>query len=159
MKKMDRTEAVTYLNTTPSTTATYKVLGWGINAYGIDYNPQVSTEKDIIHQNASTSHDGNQKQGTVSQKIYKDDPCFVYVNSLRDKSGSDVETDIIDIDTWDEVSDGVYRAKKSDVTIAVTKYMDETAVIEYDIYYNGDPVEGTATITAGVPTFTSGTSL
>jgi hypothetical protein len=159
MERMDRTEVATYMNTTPTTTATYKILGWGVSNYGISYNPQISTEKDIIHKNASNSHDGNQKQASVSQKIYKDDPCFVFVNSLRDKSGDDVKTDVIDIDSWDEVSAGVYHAKKSDITIAITKYMDETAIIEYDIYYNGDPVEGTVTIENEVPVFSAGASL
>lgn len=40
----------------------------------------------------------------------------------------------------------------SDGLVAVTSYSGEQ--IEYDLYYDGDPVEGTVTITDGVPTFT-----
>lgn len=159
MEKVKREQVYTYLNTTPSTTETWKLLGQGITAYGIDFNPQVTTEKYIINANATSTLDSNQKQGSVSQKAFKGDPCFEFVNGLRDKTGSDVETTILDIDTWDEASAGVYNAKKSSIMIAVTKYMSEEGIIEYTIYYNGDPEEGTVTIVGGEPTFTSGTSL
>ena len=42
----------------------------------------------------------------------------------------------------------------NDVIITVNNYMGENAEIEYDIYYDGDTVEGTVTIVEGVPTFT-----
>ena len=39
--------------------------------------------------------------------------------------------------------------------IAVTSYATgESPVIEYSIYYNGDPIVGTVTIADSVPTFT-----
>jgi len=39
--------------------------------------------------------------------------------------------------------------------------MNENAVVEYDLYYDGDPVKGTVTFdgTTGKPTFTETTSL
>ena len=156
MEKIKRSQFVTYLDTTPGTeTPTWALLGVGITDYGISYNPQITTEKWIIHDNASSSLDSNQKQGSVSQKIYKDDPCFEYVKSLRDKIGGQVQTKVLDIDTYDSSVSGTYSAKQSDCIVAVTQYMNEDAVIEYDIYYNGDPVEGTVTIADGVPTFTA----
>lgn len=155
-----REQVYTYLDTTPLTTETWALLGKGINAYGIEYNPQVTTEKDIISANATSTLDSNQKQATASQKIYKNDACFTFINSLRDKTGDDVITNILDIDSWDTVSTGVYKAKKSAGIIAVTKYMDEKAIIEYTLYYNGDPVEGTVTFVGETPVFTeTGTSL
>jgi hypothetical protein len=43
----------------------------------------------------------------------------------------------------------------SDGVIVVTSYMGETAGIEYDLYYDGDTIEGTVSIDEnGVPTFT-----
>ena len=85
--------------------------------------------------------------------MYKGDPCFEYVNGLRDKIGGDVQTHILDIDMWD-AEGSAYKAKMSDALIAVTSYGGEDASIEYTLYYNGDPVEGTVTIANGVPTFT-----
>ena len=41
IEKINRSQFLTYLNTTPKATATWSVLGVGITDYGIDYNPQV----------------------------------------------------------------------------------------------------------------------
>ena len=156
MEKVTRDQVVTYLDTTPSTEETWSLLGIGITSYGIAYNPQVTTEKWIINKNATSSLDSYQMQGDVSQKIYKGDPCFEYINNLRRTLGvgSKVETHVLDIDTYDE-EDGNYKATRSDCIIAITNYMAEEAVIEYSIYYNGDPVTGTVKMQDGVPVFTA----
>ena len=42
IKKVDRDEFLTYLDTTPSAdNPTFAVLGIGVTDYGISYNPQV----------------------------------------------------------------------------------------------------------------------
>ena len=151
--KIKRSQIATYIDTTPSSDPTWGLLGIGITDYSISYNPQITTEKWIIHDNASSSLDSNQKEGGVTQRMYKGDPCFEYVNGLRDKIGGDVQTHILDIDMWDG-TDSVYKAKMSEALIAVTSYGGEDASIEYTLYYNGDPVEGTVTIADGKPTFT-----
>lgn len=151
--KIKRSQIATYIDTTPGETHTWKLLGIGITDYSISYNPQITTEKWIIHDNASSSLDSNQKEGGVTQRMYKGDPCFEYVNKLRDKIGGDVQTHILDIDMWD-AEGSAYKAKMSDVLIAVTSYGGEDASIEYTLYYNGDPVEGTVTIVDGEPNFT-----
>lgn len=154
--KVDRSQFLTFLDTTPSSqTPTWAILGVGITDYGISYNPQVETEKWIIEDNARSDHTSNQKQGSVSQKIYKNDACFEFVQAGRDKLN--YTTHILDIDRWNGNTSGgstTYPAKQSDGLIAITQFMNEGAVIEYDLYYTGDPVEGTVTIANGVPTFT-----
>ena len=155
--KVNRSQFLTFLDTTPAgSTPTWAVLGVGITDYGISYNPQVETEKWIIEDNARTDHQSNQKQSSVSQKIYKNDPCFEFVQAGRDVLN--YKTHILDIDTWNG-NGGTYPAKMSDGVIAITQFMNEDAVIEYDMYYDGDAVEGTVTITEGVPVFTPNTSL
>lgn len=42
----------------------------------------------------------------------------------------------------------------SDGVVTITNYMGETATIGYDLYYDGDTVEGTVSIADGIPTFT-----
>ena len=110
----------------------------------------------IIEDNARTDHSSNQKQGSVTQKCYKNDDVFEFVNAGRDKLN--YKSQVLDIDMWDGTS-GSYPAKVSDVIITVTSYMGENAEIEYDIYYDGDSTEGTVTIADGVPTFTPSVSL
>ena len=60
-------------------------------------------------------------------------------------------THILEIDTWNG-TEGSYSAKLSDALITVTSYSGSQ--IEYDIYFNGDPKEGSASIASGVPSFT-----
>ena len=160
IEKVTREQFATYLNTTPKTESeTWSILGVGITNYGIAFNPQVETEKWIINKNATSGLNSNQKQGEASQKIYKGDPCFEYVYSLMDKVGSEVETQILDIDMWNG-TEGTFKAKKSNCIIAITNYMGEDASIEYSIYYNGDPIKGTVTLdTKGKPTFAENGSL
>ena len=156
IEKVNRSQFVTYLDTTPNSSATYKILGIGITDYGISYNPQVDTEKWIIEDNARSDHTSNQKQATVSQKIYKGDPCFEFVHAGLDKLN--YKTNILDIDRWNG-NNGTYPAKLSSAKIVATQYMGEEATIEYDLYYEGNPTEGTVTITGGVPSFSPSVSL
>ena len=153
-EKIKRSQFLTYLDTTPTSTPTYAVLGVGIDEYSTSYNPQVETEKWIIEDNARNDHTSNQKQGSVTQRCYKNDPCFEFIAQGRDKLN--YVTKILDIDTWGGTS-GAYPAKLSNGLIAVTSYSGEE--IEYDLYYNGDPIEGTVSIADGVPTFTPNVSL
>ena len=155
--KVNRSQFVTFLDTTPNSTVTWKVLGVGITDYGISYNPQVDTEKWIIEDNARTDHTSNQKQSSISQKIYKGDPCFEFINAGRDKLN--YKTHILDIDSWNG-NGTTYPAKYSDGIIAITNYMGENATIEADVYYDGDVVDGTVQFDEnGVPSFTPNASL
>ena len=154
IEKIKRSQFLTFLDTTPSgNSRTWAIVGVGVDEYATAYNPQVDTEKWIIEDNARNDHTSNQKQGSVKQKCYKNDPAFEFVAAGRDKLN--YKTHILDIDTWNGTgsgSSGTYPAKMSDGLVAITSYSGEE--IEYDLYYDGDPTEGTVTITDGVPTFT-----
>ena len=155
--KVDRSQFLTYLDTTPTATnPTWAILGVGITDYAISFNPQVDSEKWIIENNARTIHSSNQKQGSVTQTVYKGDPCFEFVHEGMDKLN--YKTRILDIDRWDGTG-STYPAKMSAGIIAITSKGGEEMQIEYDLYYDGDPVEGTVTFSGDTPTFTPTTSL
>lgn len=156
IEKIPRSQFLTFLNTGTSENPTWSVLGVGMTEYGIEYNPQVDTEKWIIEDNARNDHSSNQKQGSVTQKCYKGDAVFEFINSARDQLN--FKTQVLDVDRWNGTGT-TYPAKKNDVMITVTKYMGENAEIEYTIYYDGDPIEGTTTFIGNVPSFTPTTSL
>ena len=151
--KVNRSQFLTYLDTTPSSsTPTWTVLGVGITDYSIDFNPQVDTEKWIIEDNARNDHTSNQKQSSVEQKMYKSDPCFEFAYQGIDKLN--YKTHVLDIDRWNGTG-STYPAKYSDALLVITQSMGENAVLQYDLYYDGDPIEGTVSFDAqGVPTFT-----
>lgn len=163
IKKIDRDEGLlTFLDITPNTTATYKVLGIGVTDFGISYNPQLDSEKWIIEKNARQVHSSNEKQGSVTQTAYKGDPVFEFVADGRDQLN--YKTHILDVDVFAGTTSGnvvTAPAKLSDGLVAVTQWMSEEAQVEYDLYYVGDPAEGTATVnlTTGEVTFTQNASL
>ena len=154
IEKNKRSQYQKFLDITPASTASWKVIGIGISEASVDFGPQVDTEQWIIEDSARNDHTSNQKQLSVTQKCYKNDPEFEFVNSCRDKLNC--TSHILEIDTWNGTV-GSYPAKLSDCLITVTSYSGSE--IEYTIYFNGDPTEGTASITDGVPSFTASTSL
>lgn len=158
-EKMNRSDWLTYLDVTPTaTTMSLKVLGVGITEMAIAYNPTVDSEKWIIEDAARHIHNGNEKQASVSQTIYKNDPCYQFVKEGRDKLN--YRTHIVDVDKTNELSDGVFYAELTNGIIAITSWMGENAVVEYDLYYEGDKVVGSVSFDAqGKPTFTPSTSL
>lgn len=152
--KNKRSQYQKFLDITPNSEATYKVIGIGISEASVDYSPQVDTEKWIIEDSARNDHTSNQKQLSVTQRCYKNDPEFEFINLGRDKLN--YTSHILEIDTWNGTG-GSYPSKLSDCLITVNSYSGEE--IEYTIYFNGDPIEGTSTIANGVPTFTPTVSL
>ncbi len=155
IEKLKTSQYLRFINTTPNAQEpTWKVLGIGITELATAYNPQVETEQWIIEDTARNDHTGNQKQSSVTQKCYKNDPVFEYVNEARDTLN--YTTQVLEIDTWNGTG-GSYPAKLSSALVTPTSYSG--AEIEYDLYFNGDPTKGTATITGGTPTFTPSVSL
>ena len=152
--KNKRSQYQKFLDITPNSTVSWKVIGVGITEANVSYNPQVDSEQWIIEDSSRNDHTGNQKQISITQKCYKGDPEFEFINSGRDKLN--YTSHILEIDTWNGTS-GTYPAKKSDCLIAINSYSGNQ--IEYTIYFNGDPVEGNAAITDGVPSFTQNASL
>ena len=154
IEKIKRSRYQKFLDITPNSTASWKVIGIGVSEASVDFGAQVDTEKWIIEDNARNDHTSNQKQLSVTQKCYKNDPEFEYINLGRDKLN--YTSHILEIDTWNGNGSN-YPSKKSDCLITINSYSGEE--IEYTIYFNGDPTEGMSTISDGVPTFTPNTSL
>ena len=156
IEKLKTSQYLRFIDTTPnSSTPTWAVVGIGVEEASTSYSPDVERVKWIIEDSARTDHTSNDKQASIEQKAYKNDPCFEYVNEGRDKLN--YKTHILEIDTWNISSGSNYVAKYSDGIIAVTDYDGDS--ITYDLYFDGDPTDGTATVSDGVPTFTPTASL
>ena len=159
MNKIDRTEWVDFLNTTPSAEApTWAIIGVGITDKSTDYNANTTEEKWIIHKNATKTTESYALTSGVEQTAYKGDPVFEFIDEIRYrlKTGSDAETTLLEIDKYsvtEEDATPKYRARLWNVGIEIGSNGGETAKINYTINYNGDPTFGTVTFADGVPTF------
>ena len=155
LEKIKRSQFRLFLDTTPSSqNPTWKLEGWGVEEASLSFNANVERTKFIVEDGARSDHTSNDKQSSITKKAYKNEPCFEFINAGRDKLN--YVTHILEVDTWGE-SGGSYPAKMSDGMIVVSEYSGEE--ISYDLYFDGDPVEGTVTIADGVPTFTPTASL
>lgn len=158
LERIKRSQYKMFLDTTPSSAFTWKLEGWGVEEASVAYNANVERTKYIIEDSARSDHTSNDKQASITKKTYKGEPCFEFINKGRDKLN--YVTHILEVDTWNGEGTGAsttYPAKKSDGMIVVTEYSGEE--ISYDLYFDGDPVEGTVTMADGVPTFTPTKSL
>lgn len=157
MEKILESQFLRFIDVSSTSTPNWKVIGVGVeegNA-GIEYNPNIERVKWIIDNSARSDHKSNDKQMSVPQKTYKNDPCFEFVNEGRDKLN--YKTKLLEVDTWNEVSTGTYSAKMSEATISITSYNGDE--VDWDLYIDGDPTEGSVTMSGSVPTFTPTTSL
>lgn len=156
MEKILECQFARFLDTTPTSPTPTWVWVAAVeegNAQ-IEYNPNIDRIKYIVDKAARSNHTSNDKQMSVPLQAYKGDGCFEFVNAGRDKLN--YKTHLLEIDLWDETS-GSYAAKMSDATIGITSYNGN--VIEFNVYADGDPAEGTVTISNQTPTFTPAVSL
>ncbi len=161
VQAIKRSKFAEFINTTPgSATATWARIGKGVSENEVSYNGNVVTETFIHEDSASNSVDSYAPQIAVTQYCYKGDGVFDFVDGLRKKRaiGSDCETELLMVYVYDTEDDATYAAEKQAVSIQVDTFGGtggERNSIGYNILFNGDPTVGTATIIAGVPTFTA----
>lgn len=164
--KIKRKLQAAYLNIKPAESeAEYVLLGLNVSEATINYNPQTTTEQDIISDTASTDIVGYQPTMPITQHATKNDPVFEFVNNIRRKRSvlADSYTDVILVDLYDEVMDTSepetlkgYKAEKQECSIQIDTYGGagtDPLSIGYTINFRGDGVDGVFNVTT--KTFTA----
>ena len=80
--KITRPKVLTYLNTTPSSTATYGLLGLGVTTGQISMNANVTTEQYIHQETAYNSIDSYAPNLPITQTAYKGDAVYDFIFDL-----------------------------------------------------------------------------
>lgn len=138
-------------------TADYVREGIGVEALSITFNAQVDTYKTILSDTADSVFKNYDMQSSISGKrIFGDDEIYTMLDDARRKA-IQIETTLIEVDMANTVNDD-YVSVKYDILIVINEFLGEDATISYTIYYK-NPVQGTATITNGTPTFTPSTDV
>jgi len=148
MAKIKRSQIMTFLNITPSGAATYALIGDGVTAGAISYNPK-SEEVTYIHEDsASISVEGYAPNFPIEAIAVSGDSVFDFVDNLRITRAvlTDAETDIINV--WAYLTGGpaAYPAEKQSVSIMVDEFGGDggaSAKLNYTINFVGDPIPGT----------------
>jgi hypothetical protein len=156
MTKILESEFVRFLDTTPTAQSPTWALVGAVETENaqLEYNPNVERIKYIVDKGSRTNHTSNDKQMSVPLQAYKGDALFTFAVEGRDKLN--YKTRLLEVDLWNKDGNS-YPAKMSDATISITSYNGE--LIEFDVYADGDPVDGSVTLSGQTPTFTPTTSL
>jgi len=159
MAKKKSSAMAYFLNTGTSGSPTWAALGKGVTSLPLAYNPQVTTETYIHEDNATTSVDSYQVSAAIDISLWDatDAPAHAYLENLRRTraTGADAETQILEIDT---TTTSPYTAQVSNAVVATDTFTVEGGkpqALSVTAYCNGEPIDGTAVITDGVPVFTA----
>ena len=157
VEKIKRSQVAHFLNTAAERSPEqWSRINKGVSELAIAYNPEVTTEKYIGDDNASSELENYAPNAPVSMKAYKGDPVFDFVNGLRKSraTGEDCKTQLLNVDIFDTSDSSTYYAEKQDVIVQIDTWGgDASATLEFTLVYSGDPVVGTAKISQGNVTF------
>ncbi|MDO4800764.1 MAG: hypothetical protein Q4A15_01230 [Prevotellaceae bacterium] len=132
------------------------LIGKGIDSLSIEMNGSFEQTKDITG-SVTVSDTGYTPQISVEPyQANPDDSIYAFLKDLamNRKSGDDAKVEILEVlieDTEDESHD----AWKENGRVEITNYGGDTSAmaINFNLWYDGDRKQGTATITEGVPSF------
>lgn len=148
MAKIKRSEVMTFMDITPSSTATYKLIGDGVTTGAIGYNPK-TTEETYIHQDSATiTVESYAPTMAVEAIAVSGDDVFEFIDGLRVARATldDAETTIVNVWAYESGGPTAYPAEEQEVSIQIDEFGGDggTAVkINYTINFIGDPVVGT----------------
>lgn len=160
-----RPEIMAFLDKTPSSSPTWKIIGNGMTTGSYSYEASETSETYIVDENATTTIDSYSVSIDGEMKCIFGDDVYDFINGLRYNlaTGSDASSHILLVDKYDEVTAGTgkFRAQMFDCTISISSYGGDggaTPTISFKISVNGTPKKGYATISSGTPTFTENLS-
>jgi hypothetical protein len=147
--KVKRSLIKTFLNTTPSTTATWVLISPGVVSGKIGYNPKTTEETYIHEDTASISVDSYAPNLPIEASATNGEAVFEYLDAFRKARSvlSDAETEICNVWLYkgNAGADGIYLAEKQDVSIQIDDFGGDggqAAKLNYTINYLGNPVIG-----------------
>ena len=152
-----------FLNIEPTESAeSWALVGNGMTTGSYTYEATETSETYIVNENATTTVDSYALSLDGEMKCIYGDEIFDFINELRRKlaTGTDAETSVLLVDKYDVSETNKFKAQKFACSISISSYGGDggaTPTIGFKINVNGDPTNGTVTISDGVPTFTEDT--
>jgi hypothetical protein len=158
MPKIKRSEIQTFIDVVPST-EDYELLGEGVVAGQISYNPNTLEETYIHEDNASFSVESYAPNMPVEQTAITGDAVFDYLDGLRKARAilAAAETTIVNVWMYESGGPSAYPAEQQAVVISFEDFGGpggEAVKINLTLNYSGDPIPGTFNATTGVFTAT-----
>jgi len=152
--KVKRSQVATFLNTSSTSGATYKLVGVGVTTGKINYNPKITEEQYINEDTARKSVDGYAPDMPISMTAVPGDPVYDYVDNMRTTLpiGSAAETDLVQVDLYKTSSGGAYPARKQTVAISIEDFGGDGGVpakINFTFNYTSAITQGSYNVSSG----------
>ncbi len=137
----------TFINCTPSSTASYEVLGEDLEEFKVEMGANVVRKSNILGKN-KVYIDKYEKTSSVEPYIaVSGTALFTFLKDIIDneKTLDDLDTDVVHVDVFGTATSGAYPAYKEKVTIEVVSYGGNTEgfQIPFNILYSNDRTKGT----------------
>lgn len=163
LHKIKTSEIPFFLNVTPKEVSETWKIGGNFQTEGERTYEATESEESYINNDGPTTEVESYKISLDNEmKCVKGDPVFDFIDKLRYDlaTGENAETQVLLVDKYEyteSVSVIKYRAQKFDCSISISKQGrtgGEVTSLGYKVNLNGDPTNGTVTITSGTPSFT-----
>lgn len=123
----------------------------------VELNPDIETVKNIL---GETSVKDNGFEPSVTADPYyanPEDSIYAKIKEIAMKrlKGDACKTKILEV-IIDPADEGTHEAYTENVIVKPTSYGGDTSgfAIPFEVHFDGDRKDGTATISSGTPTFT-----
>jgi len=141
MSKITRKELLTYIDATPSATATYYVLGTDIEEQNVDMNYEVESKTNILGE-ASINITNGIKTTTIDPYIAESGTdLHDFLQDIIDnkKELDDLITTIVEVKKWETPTSDSYPAIRKQVKIEITAYGGDTEgyKIPFNLHFTG----------------------
>lgn len=152
--KINRSKFAMYINTTPASTATYKLIGTGFTTAMINYNPEVTKEAYINQDGNSAVVEKYSLEIPIEGKFITGNDAQDYLETKRRARsiGSDAETDVLFVYLWTTPTNvDNYVCEKQPVAIAFDKFGGDGGTFMQmgcTLHGNGDPTQGVFDVSA-----------
>lgn len=160
-----RKEIMLFLDTTPKASRSYYLYGKKSTTATYTYDANTTEETYITDDNATVVVNSYKVSIDGNMKCYYGDAIYDFINGLRYNlaTGDNAKTHALLVDKYDEVTAGNFRTQEFEATISIESYGGdggEIPTITFNIGLNGNPTNGTATVSASNEVvFTPTTSL
>jgi hypothetical protein len=145
--KIKRSLIATFIDVDPSN-EDYELLGEGVVAGEINYNPKTLEETYISEDAANISVEGYAPTMPIEMTCVAGDAVFEYIDTLRKNQSilADAETTIVNVWMYESGGPSAYPAQQQSVSIQIDSFGGpggEAAKINFTINFIDDPVTGT----------------
>jgi len=147
VNRIKRSQFKSFLNTGTLLAPVWSLIGVGITAGSIAYNPNVEEETYIHEDNATITVDNYLPKFPLEASAVQGDSVFSYLDVLRKsrKTFSEAETEVVNVWIYNAPISDYYPGEKQSCSVQIDEFGGEggaSVKINYTVNFLGEPILG-----------------